>query len=118
MAADLTSAPGLEVDFSQPPGAAALIPLDSISWRIFRNPVSLYIGGVAAVLLELAEPRVCSGVWDHTSFRTDPVTRLRRTGTAAMVTAGLDVEAAPLHVYPGDRATPSAGSSAGQGRQR
>ena len=38
------------------------------------------------MILELAEPRVRSGVWDHTSFRTDPVTRLRRTGLAAMVT--------------------------------
>ncbi|MBA4804602.1 MAG: DUF2236 domain-containing protein [Brevundimonas sp.] len=90
MAADLMSAPGLEVDFSQPAGAAALVPPDSISWRIFKNPVSLYIGGVAAVLLELAEPRVRSGVWDHTSFRTDPVMRLRRTGLAAMVTVYAD----------------------------
>ena len=57
-----------------------------LSWRIFKNPVSLFIGGVSAVILELAEPRVRSGVWDHTSFRTDPLTRLRRTGAAAMIT--------------------------------
>jgi uncharacterized protein (DUF2236 family) len=44
------------------------------------------VGGIAAVILELAEPRVRSGVWDHTSFRSDPLTRLRRTGLAAMVT--------------------------------
>jgi uncharacterized protein (DUF2236 family) len=53
---------------------------------VFRNPVSLFIGGVAAVILELAEPRVRSGVWDNSSFTTDPVDRLRRTGLAAMVT--------------------------------
>jgi uncharacterized protein (DUF2236 family) len=41
---------------------------------------------VAAVLLELAEPRVRAGVWEYSSFRTDPVERLRRTGLAAMVT--------------------------------
>jgi uncharacterized protein (DUF2236 family) len=46
----------------------------------------LFIGGVAAVLLELAEPRVRHGVWDHSSFRTDPLTRLQRTGLAAMMT--------------------------------
>jgi uncharacterized protein (DUF2236 family) len=74
------------VDFSQPFGEPALLPADSVSWRIFKNPVSLFIGGVAAVLLELAEPRVRAGVWDHTGFRTDPVGRLRRTGMAAMVT--------------------------------
>lgn len=94
MAAGLMSAPGLDIDFSQPPGAPALTPPASVSWRIFKNPVSLYIGGVAAVLLELAEPRVRSGVWDHTSFRTDPVTRLRRTGLAAMVTVYADRETA------------------------
>jgi uncharacterized protein (DUF2236 family) len=74
------------VDFSLPAGEAALVGPDSVSWRIFKNPVTLFIGGVAAVILELAEPRVRSGVWDHTTFRTDPVTRLKRTGLAAMVT--------------------------------
>jgi uncharacterized protein (DUF2236 family) len=73
-------------DFSRPEGEPALVPANSVSWRIFKNPVSLFIGGVAAVILELAEPRVRAGVWDHSSFRTDPVTRLRRTGLAAMIT--------------------------------
>ena len=36
--------------------------------------------------MELAEPRVRTGVWQHTTFRTDPIGRLRRTGLAAMVT--------------------------------
>ena len=27
-----------------------------------------------------------SGVWDHSSFRTDPMSRMKRTGLAAMVT--------------------------------
>ncbi len=53
---------------------------------MFRNPLALFVGGVAAVILELAEPRVRAGVWEHSSFRTDPVERLRRTGLAAMVT--------------------------------
>jgi uncharacterized protein (DUF2236 family) len=57
-----------------------------VSWRIFKNPVALFVGGVAAVILELAEPAVRTGVWEHTSFRSDPVRRLRRTGLAAMVT--------------------------------
>lgn len=74
------------VDFATPAGEPALTAPDSVSWQVFKNPVGLFIGGVTAVLLELAEPRVRSGVWDHSSFRTDPVTRLRRTGLAAMVT--------------------------------
>lgn len=74
------------VDFTQPAGEPALTCPDSISWQVFKNPVSLLIGGTTAVLLELAEPRVRSGVWDHTSFRTDPLPRMARTGLAAMVT--------------------------------
>lgn len=73
-------------DFLSPEGEAALLPARSMSWRIFKNPVALFIGGVSAVILELAEPRVRSGVWDHTTFREDPASRMKRTGLAAMVT--------------------------------
>ena len=66
--------------------AAALTTPDSLSWQVFKNPVAMFVGGITAVLLELAEPRVRSGVWDHTSFRRDPLRRMQRTGTAAMVT--------------------------------
>lgn len=75
-----------EIDFSAPPGEPALVAPDSVSWRIFKNPVAVFIGGVTAVLLEFAEPRVRDGVWQHSNFRTDPLARLRRTGLAAMVT--------------------------------
>ncbi|MGV8855294.1 MAG: oxygenase MpaB family protein [Devosia sp.] len=78
--------PGLAFDYTMPAGEPALVSASSISWQIFKNPVSLFVGGVAAVILELAEPSVRSGVWDHSSFRTDAVTRLRRTGAAAMMT--------------------------------
>jgi len=79
-------APGLSLDFSEPPGAPALFAPTSVAWRVMKNPVALTIGGIAAVILELAEPRVRTGVWEHTSFRTDPVARMKRTGMAAMVT--------------------------------
>jgi uncharacterized protein (DUF2236 family) len=77
---------GMAFDFSQPAGEPALMPAGGVSWRVFANPVALFIGGVTAVLLELAEPSVRSGVWDHSGFQRDPVTRLRRTGFAAMMT--------------------------------
>ncbi|WP_295802237.1 oxygenase MpaB family protein [uncultured Microbulbifer sp.] len=73
-------------DFRHPQGEEALLPADSVTWRIFKNPVSMFVGGITAVILELAEPRVRDGVWNNTSFRTDPMGRLRRTGLAAMVT--------------------------------
>jgi uncharacterized protein (DUF2236 family) len=74
------------IDFSQPAGEPALVSPDSVSWRVFKNPVGLFIGGVAAVILEFAEPRVRTGVWEHTTFRIDPIRRLKRTGLAAMTT--------------------------------
>lgn len=77
---------GPSIDFSQPHGEEALAAHDSVSWRVFRNPVALFVGGIAAVILELAEPAVRSGVWEHSSFRTNPVIRLQRTGLAAMIT--------------------------------
>jgi uncharacterized protein (DUF2236 family) len=75
-----------QIDFSRPVGEAALLSPESVSWRVFKNPLSLFIGGVTAVIMELAEPRVRAGVWEHTTFRLDPIRRLRRTGLAAMVT--------------------------------
>jgi len=73
-------------DFLEPAGEPAIAAPDSISWRVFGNPVSMAVGGVAAVLLELGEARVRAGVWDHSSFRSDPAGRIRRTAYGAMLT--------------------------------
>jgi uncharacterized protein (DUF2236 family) len=79
--------PGAPADeFDAPAGEPALAPAGSVSWQVFKNPVTMFVGGVAAVLLELAEPRVRTGVWEHTSFRMDPLPRMRRTAHAAMMT--------------------------------
>jgi uncharacterized protein (DUF2236 family) len=56
-----------------------------MAWRIYKNPVALGVGGVAAVLLEFADARIRSGVWDHSVYKQDPIGRSRRTGVAAMV---------------------------------
>jgi uncharacterized protein (DUF2236 family) len=72
--------------FLEPRGESALLAAGSVSWRVFRNPLAVYVGGVTAVLLQLAEPRVGSGVWQYTSFRERPMDRLRRTAHAAMLT--------------------------------
>ena len=77
---------GRAIDFSRPAGEPAIGAPNSVAWRIFKNPVITYIGGVTAVILELAEPRVRTGVWEHSGFRKDPLRRLRHTGLAAMVT--------------------------------
>lgn len=82
----LFGAAGPQVDFSRPKGDPGVFGPDSVTWRVHANPVALAIGGVAAVILELAEPRVRTGVWEHSSFRTDPLARMRRTAEATLIT--------------------------------
>lgn len=73
------------IDYRQPPGEPALVAPDSVQWRVMRNPIAMGVGGVAAVLLEFADARIRSGVWDHSVYPVDPIGRSRRTGLAAMV---------------------------------
>ncbi len=76
---------GWKIDFLSPPGAPAFTGPDSVSWRVFKNPIALGVGGVAAVLLEFADARIRSGVWDHSAYKADPIGRSQRTGMAAMI---------------------------------
>ena len=76
---------GWKVDFRNPPGEPAALEPNSVHWKVFKNPVAMAVGGVAAVLLEFADARIRSGVWDHSIYRLDPIGRSKRTGIAAMV---------------------------------
>jgi uncharacterized protein (DUF2236 family) len=82
----LNSGSSRHIDFSLPRGEPALLSPDSVSWKIFKNPVVLWTGGIAAVILELAQPSIRAAIWDQSTFRSDPLGRLRRTGMAAMLT--------------------------------
>ncbi|MDZ3832878.1 MAG: oxygenase MpaB family protein [Sphingopyxis sp.] len=77
--------PAAAIDFSRPAGEDALLAPDSVQWRVYKNPIALGIGGIAAVLLEFADPRIRSGVWDHSTYKVDPIGRSRRTGTVALL---------------------------------
>jgi len=72
-------------DFSKPAGEEAFHAPDSVHWRVFKNSIAMAIGGVAAVLLEFADARIRSGVWDHSVYPVDPIGRSQRTGMAAML---------------------------------
>jgi uncharacterized protein (DUF2236 family) len=76
---------GWKIDFRNPEGEPAYLDPGSMQWRIFKNPIALAVGGVAAVLLEFADARIRSGVWDHSTYKADPIGRSKRTGIAAMV---------------------------------
>lgn len=76
---------GWKIDYASPPGEPAYLDPGSVHWRVYKNPIALAVGGVAAVLLEFADARIRSGVWDHSTYRADPIGRSKRTGVAAMV---------------------------------
>lgn len=76
---------GWKIDFRNPPGEPSGLEPDSMHWKVYKNPVAMAVGGVAAVLMEFADARIRSGVWDHSTYKQDPIGRSKRTGVAAMV---------------------------------
>jgi uncharacterized protein (DUF2236 family) len=86
------------IDYGAPKGDPGLFGPGSMAWKVHANPVALAIGGVAAVILELAEPRVRTGVWEHSIFKTDPLKRMRRTGEATLITTYGPTQAAERRV--------------------
>ncbi len=50
----------------------------SITWQINRDSVT-YIGGLRALLMQIAHPKVAQGVADHSNYKEDPFGRLFRT---------------------------------------
>ncbi|MCY3860907.1 MAG: oxygenase MpaB family protein [bacterium] len=60
------------------PGDPGLCGPDSISWRVIGD-VSVFIGGIRALLIQAAHPEVVAGVDEHSRYRDDPLGRLSRT---------------------------------------
>jgi uncharacterized protein (DUF2236 family) len=58
--------------------AAGLFGPGSLAWRIDREVVVL-AGGSCALLMQAAHPVVAAGVFEHSTYATDPFGRLRRT---------------------------------------
>jgi len=50
----------------------------SVTWKVNRE-AAVYLGGMRALLMQIAHPKVAQGVADHSNFRADPFARLRRT---------------------------------------
>jgi uncharacterized protein (DUF2236 family) len=94
----ITTLGGGSADYLRPAGDPGFLGPDSLAWRVHANPVALAVGGVAAVILELAEPRVRTGVWEHSTFRTDPLARMQRTGEATLITTYGPTEAAEARI--------------------
>lgn len=76
-----TGGGGPSLDFSSPPGDPGLFGPDAVCWRVHADFTSMMTGGIAALLLQALHPLALAGVWDHSTFRTDILGRLRRTAT-------------------------------------
>src|SRR5215510_14849597 len=83
--AEKSSYLGWKIDYGHPVREMSFQHPSSVQWLVFKNQVALGIGGVAAVLMEFADARIRSGVWDHSTYKADPIGRSMRTGVAAMV---------------------------------
>jgi len=82
-----TTAPGVAT------GEPGWFGPDSTTWRVHAD-TSMFVGGIAALMLQALHPRVMAGVADHSDFRTDPLGRLRRTAAFVGATAyGTSTEA-------------------------
>jgi uncharacterized protein (DUF2236 family) len=77
----LTSGSGPSLDYSSPPGDPGLFGPDAVCWRVHADFTSMMVGGISALLLQALHPLALAGVWDHSTFRTDILGRLRRTAT-------------------------------------
>jgi uncharacterized protein (DUF2236 family) len=62
--------------------AAGLFGPGSLAWRIDRE-VMVLAGGSCALLMQAAHPVVAAGVFEQSTYATDPFGRLRRTLTTS-----------------------------------
>lgn len=51
----------------------------SVCWQVHGDVTAMMIGGIASLMMQMLDPRVLAGVWDHSTFRQDMRGRLRRT---------------------------------------
>lgn len=77
----LTTGSGPTLDYSSPPGDPGLFGPDAICWQVHADFTAMMVGGISALMLQALHPLALAGVWDHSTFRTDILGRLRRTAT-------------------------------------
>ena len=69
-----------------PPSDEALFEKDTPIRMVHADVVSMMVGGISALLLQMLHPHALRGVLDHSNFRTDMHGRLRRTARFIAVT--------------------------------
>lgn len=69
-----------------PPSDNALFARDTPIRMVHADVVSMMVGGMAALLLQMLHPHALRGVLDHSTFRSDLHGRLRRTARFIAIT--------------------------------
>ncbi len=69
------------MDSSPHPAGYGFFAPESVTWRVTREMIGLLAGG-RALLMQLAHPKVAAAVAEHSRFKDDPLSRLRRTMNA------------------------------------
>jgi uncharacterized protein (DUF2236 family) len=72
--------------FRRDPGDPGLFGPGSAAWHLHADVPPLFVGGVAALMLQTLNPVVMAGVADHSHYKDDPLGRLERTGTFVAAT--------------------------------
>ncbi len=66
--------------YTDPPGDPGLFGPSSVTWAIHAD-VTMFVGGISAVMLQALHPLAMAGVVDHSRFREAPLERLSRTSS-------------------------------------
>lgn len=74
-----------EERYDAPVGDEGLFGADSVTWRVHAD-VSMFVGGIAALMLQALHPRAARVVAGSSRFREQPLHRLSRTGSFVAAT--------------------------------
>ncbi len=77
-----------------PPSDNALFERDSPIRLVHADVVSMMVGGIRSLMIQMLHPHALQGVLDHSNFRADMHGRLRRTARFIAVTTFGDRDAA------------------------
>lgn len=71
--------------YTDPPGDPGLFGPTSVAWRLHADP-SVFVGGLAALMLQTLHPLAAAAVAEHSDYRSDPLRRLSRTASFVAAT--------------------------------
>lgn len=66
--------------YTDPPGDPGLFGPSSVTWAV-HSDLSMFVGGISAVMLQSLHPLAMAGVVQHSRFREAPLERLSRTSS-------------------------------------